>query len=406
MMRAISFRQTGTVLRLALADLWFEKILALCSVLGLAAVLAPLVVLAGLRAGVVEGLREALLQDPRAREVVTVANRTLDASLLRQLAARADVAFLAPRTRALAATLLVEREDNPGGGARVELLISGIGDPLLARPPQANHQIVLSAAAAAALRVAPGERVVGRLARLASGQRVAAPLVFTVQDIAPPRSFERRGAFVTLPLAVAVEDFLDGVAVAPTDLANLPNPDRASYAGFRLYARQLEQVPALDADLQRQGLDIMSGAGNVANLLRVDDSLRILFGVVAGLGGVGFLISLGAGLWANVERKRSELALLRFLGLGTMALRLFPMTQAVLIAVLGSLVGVGVAHGAALVVNDGLAGTLALDRPLCVISSLLVTQAAGITLVGAVLVAAVAGTRAAAVEAWEGVTAV
>ena len=54
---------------LAFADLWFERRLALCTILGMAAVLAPLIVLAGLRAGVVEGVREALLEDPRTREI-------------------------------------------------------------------------------------------------------------------------------------------------------------------------------------------------------------------------------------------------------------------------------------------------------------------------------------------------
>ena len=53
-----------TVARLALADLWAEVTLALCSVVALAAVLAPLMVLAGLRAGVLDGLRQTLLQNP------------------------------------------------------------------------------------------------------------------------------------------------------------------------------------------------------------------------------------------------------------------------------------------------------------------------------------------------------
>jgi hypothetical protein len=38
----------------------------------------------------------------------------------------------------------------------------------------------------------------------------------------------------------------------------------------------------------------------------------LLFVLVSGLGGAGFLVPLGAGLWANVERKRNSFALLRF----------------------------------------------------------------------------------------------
>ena len=64
-----------------------------------------------------------------------------------------------------------------------------------------------------------------------------------------------------------------------------------------------------------------------------------------------------------------------------------------------------VAYAAAAVVNHAFAGMLALDRPLCLISPALAAAAAAITLAGAVLVAAVAGTRAAQVEPWEGVSA-
>ena len=110
---------------------------------------APLVILAGLRAGVVQGLREVLLEDPRVREVATAANRSFDAGLLARLAARPDVAFLAPRTRTLSASLLVERPDAPGAGTRVELLPTAPGDPLLPAGPSGADGIVLTASAAA-----------------------------------------------------------------------------------------------------------------------------------------------------------------------------------------------------------------------------------------------------------------
>ena len=75
------------MLRLALADIWHEKVLFLCSALGCAAVLAPLIVLFGLREGVVAGLRAELLEDPRAREVVSIVNRTLEPALFARLRA-------------------------------------------------------------------------------------------------------------------------------------------------------------------------------------------------------------------------------------------------------------------------------------------------------------------------------
>ena len=389
--------------RLALADLAAERMLALCSVLALAAVLTPLLILGGLRAGVMQGLRETLLEDPRTREITTAANRSLDTSLLQQLSARPDVSFLAPRTRTLAASLLLERPDAPGSGTRVELLATAPGDPLLPVGPAAAGRIVLSAAAAARLGAAVGEHVVGRLARVLNGRRESVPLDLEVQAVAPPAAFSREGAFVTLPFAIMVEDFQDGRVAAPMTLDALPPPERAEFAGFRLYARRLEDVPALDAALRTQGIEIVSRAGDVAGLLRVDRQLGLLYSVVAGLGGVGFLVSLGAGLWANVERKRAALAQLRFLGLSAGSLRSFPMAQAMVLSLLGVVLGGMAALLTELVINRLFAGTLALDRDLCIIDARLLLGAAAATLLGAALVSAVAGTRAGRVEPWEGV---
>jgi putative ABC transport system permease protein len=395
------------VLRLALADLWAERVLMLCTVLGLSAVLAPLVVLGGLRAGVIEGLRQSLLLDPHAREIVTVANRSFPAALLASLAARPDVSFVAPKIRTLATELLMEAPDRRGLGARLELIPTGPGDPLLPVTPQRADEVVLSAAAAARLAVTAGDTLVARLARIMNGQQEVVSLTLKVLAVAPASAFSREGAFVTVPFAVLAQDFHDGLASAPDSLAALPDTRPDQYAGFRLYADRLESVPVLDGYLRAQEhVDVVSRAGDVVVLMRIDRSLGVLFIAIAGLGASGFLVSLGAGLWANVERKRASLALLRFLGLGTNSLRLFPMIQAALLAAIGSAMALAGALTTAWIINVQFAGVLALDRTLCIISPGLAGMAAGVTLLGAVLVAAVAGTHAASVEAWEGVTAV
>ena len=402
-------RTARIAVRLAFADLWAERVLGLCTVLGLAAVLAPLVVLAGLRAGVVEGLRQLLLEDPHAREIVTAANRSFEAALLTRLAARPDVQFLAPRTRTLAASLVLQRAEG-AATARVELLPTAPGDPLIPPPPPhapplRADQIVLTAAAAARLQAGPGDALVGRLVRDRNGQRQSVALALRVAAVAPPAAFAREAAFVPLALAVLVEDYQDGLAEAPAALDRLGPPARATFAGFRLYARKLEDVPVLDAMLRAAGIDVVSRAGDVASLLAVDRNLGVLFLLVSGLGGAGFLVSLGAGLWANVERKRVALALMRFLGLRRAGLSVFPVVQAGAMALAGAGLGVLAALAAAMVVNTALAGTLAIDHALCMISPWTGFTAVAVTLAGAVLVAGAASLRAAGIEPWEGVSA-
>lgn len=392
-----------TVTRLALADLWAERTLAICNVLALASVLAPLVVLAGLRAGVVEGLRELLLENPHAREIVTASNRSYPAADLAGIAEWSEVTFLAPRTRTLSSSLLVQHGET-GPTIRIELLPTAPGDPLVPQPGVGNGDIVVTAAAAAKLQVGAGDTLTGRIGRIRAGQRESAAFPLRVASVAPAESFLREAAFVTLTLAVFIEDFQDGLAEMPPDLQAAPPQHRAEFAGFRLYAAQLEDVPALDGRLRAKGLDVVSHADEVASLTTVDRSLGTLFMTVASLGGSGFLISLGAGLWANVERKRVQLALMRFFGLRAHALRLFPLVQAIVLSAIGALLALAAAQAAAVTINAALAGVLAIHRPLCIISAETAAGAAGLTLVGAILVAGVSSRLAARIEAWEGVS--
>lgn len=390
-----------TLLRIAAADLWHDRRLGLCTVVALAAVLAPLLVLAGLRAGVIGGLREVLLQDPNARQVLSAANREISAAMLAELARRPDVEFLVPRTRTLAASLLVEMPN--GRQLRVELIPTAPGDPLLPGgvPPKVDA-VVLSAAAAARLGATAGARLSGRVVRLTQdGGRQVIVLPLRVEALAPVRAFSREAAFTTLPLATFVEDYQDGRVGAPTPGADLPHAARTSYAGFRLYARRLEQVPALDAALRADGLDVVSRAGDVAGLLTLDANLGLLLWLVAGLGGIGYLISLGAGLWAGVERRRPSLAILRFLGMRRRMLALVPLVQALALASVGSALALTVSVGAAGTLNHAFAGTLGLDRPLCRLTWSVCAAGTVLTMIGAAVAALAAGMQIARVEPWE-----
>lgn len=389
------------LLRIAVADLWHDRRLGLCTVLALAAVLAPLLILAGLRSGVVAGLREALLEDPNARQILSAANHEITPDVLYELRARPDVGFLVARTRTLAASLVIETAD--GKQLRVELIPSAPGDPLLpGGAPSAPDALVLSTAAQARLGVGPGDALTGRLLRLRQdGGREVICLALHVQTIAPAHAFAREGAFVSLPLAVYVEDYQDGRVDAPTARGRYPVASRVSYAGFRLYARRLEQVPALDAALRARGIDVVSRAGDVAGLLALDAHLRLLLWLVAGLGGAGYLLSLGAGLWAGVERRRPSLAVLRFLGMPGRRLALLPTMQAVALGVLGAMLALAVSSLASVALNGVFAGTLGLDRPLCRIGWEIALTGLALTVAGATLASSIAGLRIARVEPWE-----
>ena len=61
--------ERGLILRLAWADLSHEWILTICMLLALGSVIAPLMLIFGLKFGTIETLRVRLIQDPANREL-------------------------------------------------------------------------------------------------------------------------------------------------------------------------------------------------------------------------------------------------------------------------------------------------------------------------------------------------
>lgn len=391
------------MLRLALADLWHERVLFLCSALACAAVLAPLIVLFGLRHGVVAGLRAELLEDPRAREIVSVVNRTLEPALFERLGSDPRIAFIVPRTRALSATIVLENPERQGGGSRVELLPTGPGDPLLPSlaAPEADG-MVLSATALQRLGLRVGASVLASVARSRDGQREVLTLPMRVVGEAPLSAAMREAAFATIPVLLLVEDFLDGSAAPDARPGDGVAARERSFAGFRLHAARLEDVPLLDAEFRLAGIEVASRAEAVSGLLRLDRNLALLFVAIAGAGGVGYLVSLGVGLWAQVERKRRDIALLSLLGMKRRALLVLPVIQAAAVALAGAALAFVLAAGVARVLNGAFAGTVTGDRPVCLLTAAMGVSAAGVTVAGAVLAALLAGLRAAAVPPAQG----
>jgi putative ABC transport system permease protein len=247
-----------------------------------------------------------------------------------------------------------------------------------------------------------GAPVLASVARSRDGQREILTLPMRVAAAAPLSAATREAAFATLPVLLLVEDFLDGGAAPDARPGDAAAARARPFAGFRLHTARLEDVPALDAELRLAGIEVASRAEAVAGLLRLDRNLALLFLAIAGAGGAGYLVSLGVGLWAQVERKRRDLALLSLLGLKRRALLALPIIQAAAVALAGAAMAFLVAAVVAHVLNGAFAGTVTGDRPVCLLTARMGLAAAGVTLAGAVLAAVLAGLRAASVPPAQG----
>ena len=391
-------------LRLASRDYAHEWQMSGCFVLALAAVLGPMLVLFGLKFGIVGGMVEQLVEDPENREVRPVGSGRFDPAWFGSIARRKDVAFVVPRTRSIAATVELNSEQSPRI-VRAELIPSGPGEPLLpadAQLPTGLDRVVLSQSAAQRLQVAAGDRIDGSVTRHFGGRKERVHVELTVADIAPAAAFAREGAFADVRLVEAFEEYRDGRAVPELGWRGNPPNAQRSYPGFRLYAQSIYDVGNLKDDLTGQGIEVRTKAADIELVMRMDRNLSAIYWSIAVIGLIGFSLSLGASLWANVDRKRKELSVLRLVGFRTGDIVWFPVTQAFYTGLLGWLLAVGIYLGASHAINSMMADQLLSGQQVCILLPEHYALALAVTVGAAVLAAALAGLRSARIEPSEG----
>jgi len=310
-----------------------------CYAIALAAVLAPLLVLYGLRNGVVTEMEARLLGDPETLRIDPLKTGTLPPAVLDGLAAQPGTAFMVPRTRPL--SLTVDMETASGTTVTADLEPTAPGDPLLDPdriPREGDDAIVLSDALAQNLGRAVGDSVPVLVTRTYQGVHDIAEASLTILDILPASRTARTVGFVTPLLITDTEDFRDGYTVPRRGWGDETGSERTGsrvYAGFRLYARDLEAVPALVAWLRENDIPTHSAIADVEGLRMLDRSLGVVFAIILGIGSAGVLLSLGSNLWANVERSRADLGIVRLMGGQSGVLIAIPVLEALVIALTG-----------------------------------------------------------------------
>ena len=357
-----------TMLRLACKDYWHEFLLSACAVLGLAAVLTPLLVLYGVKFGVVQTLTERLRNDPRNLEISPVISGRYTPEYLAKLAAHPDVAFVLPRTRSIAATM----DLSAGNGDARSVLVASLeptaeGDPLLQRfgaavpnmpqsPDTEAIGVTLSSSAAEKLHLKQGDTLNGKVERRFQGKVQTASVALRVAAVLPLAAQQKDVAYVPLPLMEATEDYRDGRAVPELGAQNgwtgepRPQGERV-YPGFRLYARSLDHVMQLREAFAAQKLDVYTHAEEIEQVTALARALNLIFALICAATAIGFLASTASSVLAGIKRKERILGLLRLHGFTTGKLMLFPLAQSLLTALAGTALASGVYGVAAFAIN-------------------------------------------------------
>lgn len=396
---------------LAARDWWHERLLSLCAVLALASMLAPLLVLHGVRVGLVDSLRANLLQDPTALIILPVGSGTAGytGAQLEQWNARPEVRFAIARTRDVAAEMPFVSKS----GAFIPLTLepSAHGDPLLTHfsmpiptaglesTPPLQPGMVLSASAARKLEAKVGDTLDGRLGRKRpDGVLERHPFSAHVLGILPPEATPQDAAFFPLSVLEDIQDYRDYIAVPRRNFSGDVAPETARhYESFRMYARDLDSVEVLDHMLAAQNIQVVTKAKNIADIRKIDGAITQLLVVIALAVGTGFLAFTLSSALAAVRRKDKMLGMLRLLGFSRAALLCYPLSQTLLTGAGGTLaaaaLALGVAHGI-----DAIFAAHVMHQSICVVRPQDILIALGAVLGLSTLAALYPALRAAEVD--------
>ena len=392
---------------MAARDYLHEGLLSACAVLGLAAVLTPLLVLYGVKFGIVATMTERMLNDPKNLEISPVSSAHFGQNFFVEMRGQPDVAFILPRTRAIAATMsLAAGQGMERRTLTVSLEPTAPGDPLLAKyvaPPQGQNAIVLSDSAARKLGLKNEDKLKGHVERLHAGKAQSAAIELELAAVLPLEAQSRDVAFVPLPLLEAAEDFRDGFAVPAL---NWPGEapasgQKRSYASFRLYARSLDQVNSLRNFLNARGIEVYTKAAEIEAVKNLDRSFTLIFSLISAAAAAGFFASTVSSALAGVKRKERHLGLIRLLGFPASSIMAFPITQVLLTAVFGVILAAGLYAGAANAIDALFSASLGDMEQLCRLLPEHFAITLGLVVALSTLAALPPATRAARIEASE-----
>lgn len=328
--------------KLALEDLWHDRKVSLCIAASLVAVIAPLLLLFGLKHGVVSQLQDELLRDPRNLEIKMLSSGNYDDAWITALRQRPETGFAIGQTRTLntQADLFVGMQRFVESA---EIIPTEVGDPQLNLGTLAptGNQVILSDRAAQRLQVKVGDTVRLRAERRLDGRNERGELNLSVLAVLNGARFGRAAGFVAPPLLLSLEHFRDGYVVSAfgVDTGKPLGDLQPLYARARVYAHDIDQVAPLERWLNEQRIETSSRLADIDNVKAINHVLGLIFSVIALAALIGCVASMVGAFLANIDRKRKSLAVLRLLGFNRPAVAGFVVLQALLLSLAGYLGG-------------------------------------------------------------------
>jgi hypothetical protein len=251
----------GLLLRLAMADLWHERGLTFCLIFALAAVISPLLILMGIKHGLVATLRDRLVNDPRNREILPINTQPWKPEQFEEWRNRPDVAFLTPMTRRLSASIRVGVENSPlEAMEEADVIPSGPGDPLLVEngaSVPASGTCVLSMPLYQHFQQDGLSTVTIAVSRQTGGKIESSFTTLRVAGVAAERAMPNAAVFTELAFLDAIERYRNGEPVPEYGWPGAPSAVLPVYDGV------LFTVTEPLSDSEQKGLLVNTGFSSI-----------------------------------------------------------------------------------------------------------------------------------------------
>lgn len=266
-MNSSTTKPQSNVLRLSLLDLRHEWILTLCMVLAIAAVLAPLLILMGLKYGTVETLRTGLVEDPVNREIRPANTLQLPQKWFDNFEQRNDVDFIIPTILRGSSVVRISKPD-AHKSFLFDLIPTAPNDPLILENqgiiPQKNECVLSYTAAEELGDVQAGDILNLEITRTYNKRQESIRLEVKVAAVLNPRADALSRVYVPFEFVNDVETYREGRAV----------PERNWEGGKALPPLSFDGIwvilPNALSSLDESRLTINTGLANVKLIAKSD----------------------------------------------------------------------------------------------------------------------------------------
>lgn len=321
------------ILRLAYKDLKKDRLMSLCIIAAMTAVIAPLLLLFSLRYGILSTLEDNLKNNPLNLEIKMLSGHKLKADFFEELRQNPHTGFVIEMTRSLSVT-----SDVKAGSkvlTSVESLPTAPGDPLVAlsslKGDLQDREIYISSAMAEDLALTQGDEIRVVIRRTRGGRQETGSENFTVQGVIAGGLLPRHTMLMTLKALTDMEDFRDGYEPELFSDGTNPNLKRDTFAKARIYARSIEDVPPLSRKLREQ-FNVQDKLADIENVKAIARVLNFIFLTVALTSVTGGIIALGGLLFSSLGRKQSSFALLQLTGFSGYSVTLMVVLESLMLA--------------------------------------------------------------------------